>query len=169
MKAEMIVKTYAKCPECPEGQFGICHPSGNYGPWGCDECGARFMFTIRGMDVEMTREADSDVPGWLVVEIAESDPPLYAVVDSMIYFRGKDYYKDRDLNEHNTYWVNEHTCPTNLVRAEVFVYGDSADPHGILRYLAHFPKKDWAERMERNEDETWRALVAEAVKIGAKR
>lgn len=159
VKAQIVTTIHAVCPACSEGQFGIDHTPGRYGPWGCSACGARWMFDIEGSDVTMTRAAIDDQPGWLVVRIGEAEPPVYAVVDHPFYAHSAGETPD-ERTDHTRYWVEEHTCPTNIIRVEAFVTEGDDDPHGLLSFVAHLPRLPGEDS---EPEEGWAAWIETAV------
>lgn len=45
------------------------------------------------------------------------------------------------------YYVNEGTCPTNIIRVSTIIEGTDIDPHGILAYVQWVPRPpDWDMR-----------------------
>ena len=142
----------AICPECNDGEFIIDHKAGRYGPWGCRSCGACFMLDIGVDTVEMTPHPTNHQPAWLIVKTAGSNPPVYFVIDHMIYGE-KDDDNDR-------YYVEESTCPTNLIPVSAIITEGDTDPHGILEFVAHIPKSHWKEEYP---DGGWIAAIDKAI------
>lgn len=69
---------------------------------------------------------------WLV-EIGNCEPPLLAVIEH-------PYWNNEDgLVE---FTVEENTCPTNLIPAAALIWGDDADPHGVLTFVQQIVKPD---------------------------
>lgn len=81
-------------------------------------------------------------PGLMLVRIAQSEPPIYFVIDYPIYSHN---IVDGQLDEeYQQYFVEEHTCPTNLIPVERIICGSDTDPHGLLEYVQHVEKPaDW--------------------------
>ena len=63
--------------------------------------------------------------------------------------------------EHDQYFYNEHTCPTNYMGdVEAVIYEKDADPHGVFEWVATIDKpEDWDYGPE--EFEEWCALFPE--------
>ncbi|HEX5183571.1 MAG TPA: hypothetical protein VFW19_10525 [Allosphingosinicella sp.] len=155
MRAVIETVIRAVCPTCQVGGWAICHPPGRYGPWGCDICGARFTFDIGQEGIELIQEPTPDTPAWLIVKLASSEPPVYFVVDHPIYAHAKDETPE-ERARHERYYVEEHTCPTNLVPVAAIVSEGDPDPHGILEFIAHVPKDEWGREQP---EEGWSALI----------
>lgn len=157
-KTEVALK--AICPACHIGRFGIDHAPGRYGPWGCDECGARWLFDIDMPAVRMTRVDGDNVPSWMVVRIGEGEEPIYAVVGSFFYAHSaNDTPEERD--NHRRFWVEESTCPTNIVRVDALVVDGDADPHGLLTFVGEVRKADWPGECEPHAG--WVAVINAAL------
>lgn len=162
MEATIITRTFAACPICGEASFAICHKSGQYGPWGCDNCGARFRFDIREDGVGMIQEPVSDIPAWLVVKISGADGPVYFVIDSPIYAHGQDDPPAEQFGN-DEYYVEESTCPTNLIPVEAIVTDGDADPHGILEFVGRVTKELGETSDDDNFEPDWNAIIARAL------
>lgn len=39
------------------------------------------------------------------------------------------------VNEHNEYFYNEHTCPTNYLQVEAVCIDGNMDPHGVFEFV----------------------------------
>ena len=58
-------------------------------------------------------------------------------------------YFDNNLDkEAKRYYYEEHTCPTNYLRAEMVIEADTMDddPHGIFEFVDVFPDNDYDEK-----------------------
>ena len=57
--------------------------------------------------------------------------------------------------EHDMYFYNEHTCPTNYMGdVEAVIYEKDADPHGVFEWVATIDKpEDFEEGLPREFNE----------------
>lgn len=143
-----------KCPQHVAGCTGLfdythlmAFPSKPdwFGPWYCDECG--WAVTAAGyshgqMLVTALPERKINTLVLLVLNGASlRDEPIFLVTQGMVFEKnGKIDYSNQE------YFYEQHTCPTNFLRADMLV-GDDTDPHGIFRYLETVAMPDdWRER-----------------------
>ncbi len=83
------------------------------------------------------------------------DRPVHFVVEDRIHTR--DGERDwQEAMDHKRYWVEEHTCPVNILRVEAIIDGTDQDPHGILEFVAWVPKPAGWDDDDCNQD--WREL-----------
>jgi hypothetical protein len=128
---------FIRCPECSKGEWRVDHLVGlgwrSFGPWYCDECGFGFTGAVLDDGTVRTRaHASRVVPTHVTLRLEE---PVTLVVKGMRFIEGRDQPDDPD--EHDRYYYEEHTCPTNFLKCVVEVYGanSEADPHGVCRYM----------------------------------
>jgi hypothetical protein len=113
----------------------------NAGPWFCDECGTGVRWSVDEPDpVSSSAQATGTITNERKVErlvLLELDPKhkaVQAVVRGMRFEGGPP--TDMDEDELDRFHYNERSCPTNhLNYIEVLLEGDSADPHGLLRFV----------------------------------
>jgi hypothetical protein len=155
--AETNVVTYLVCPECGKGDgFRVDHLEVGraWGPWSCDGCGLsiRGVRTAGGSDIEVVT-AERPAHGLLLVRVSGSDPAVFMVIDHTVY-------RPSDETEGGmAYFVDEHTCPTNLVPVEAILSDGDCDPHGALEYVQWVPKPDMSDDDYLNLDwEGWSLL-----------
>lgn len=156
---ELETTLSAICPACEDGDFRISQSPGRYGPWGCKSCGARWMFDIDIPKVAMTRVAIDEVPGWLITRLGDAEPPLYVITDQPFYAHSA-HESPEDRAANTRYWIEESTCPTNIVPVEALVqigHEVPDDPHGILTFVGHVRKADWPG--EHQPDAGWAAII----------
>jgi hypothetical protein len=81
-----------------------------------------------------------------------NDEPLYIVVEHSRMWDDEDVWD---------YFVNEGTCPTNLLRCEALIDGEDTDPHGILEFVQWMPRPPEMDVFPRMEDRTfWRNIFS---------
>lgn len=69
---------------------------------------------------------------WLI-EIGDSDPPILAVVEH-------PFWDD----EHLEFYVDESTCPVNLIPVATLIWDGETDPHDLLHFIQQVRKpNDW--------------------------
>jgi hypothetical protein len=112
-----------------------------------------------GVDLEAREERD--IPAWLVFKLADSDPPIYFVDNHPIFYRDQNG-EPADREEGNHFWIEEHTCPSNLLRVAAIVTEGDDDPHGILEYVAQVPK---AKPDEDYPEEGWAAFIQRIITV----
>jgi hypothetical protein len=139
MKATTTTRLFINCPACSAVCGAVDHlfkmaPT-TWGPWHCDECHAGFRGKAHPdgtLDVELTGERM--VPQFVMVEI----PPQTETISLML----ETTYLERFTDESVRYLIEEHSCPSNHLRAVGGVWlGDDADPHGLMRFVARYQPK----------------------------
>lgn len=120
------------CPECGQGRTRIDHltPGQPFGPWYCDECGWAYRGVQRDGYAEIERRVSRKVATTVYLRLEE---PVTLVVDGMRVPEPED----EPGADHDRYYYEEHTCPSNAFRCVRKVIADDGDedPHGILTYL----------------------------------
>lgn len=158
MKAALVTHHTVICPSCHGEAFRVfldidpsVHGWSNISQRACGECGQRYKVTVVGDTVDLVTLDIRDTPGWLLLMVAGSEPPVFMIVDHPFYARYEDDTPE-EREGHTRYFVEEHTCPTNLVRVEAILTAGDADPHGVLEFVAHRPKPPV---MEEDENYMW--------------
>lgn len=84
--------------------------------------------------------------------------------DYISYFSIKDYnlqsvekeFSEFEGAKGEFYWVNEHTCPTNLIDTNTELYdGPYRDPHGVLILIGYLPEnviKEFVGEISKDEN-----------------
>lgn len=148
-----IIKTkrVIECPECEQHEFTIehlfaAHMNGRACQWSCGECSHRFNFVVKD-DVFTMEKIEQNHWRSLVLLQSEVDPKLYIVTKGFTRLM-KDGVRPpyEETAEHNRYYYEEHTCPTNFMSVERIIYNGDYDPHGIFKYVRHVDI-DVAEKM----------------------
>jgi hypothetical protein len=83
--------------------------------------------------------------------------PLYVVVKH-----------DRMWDDEETweYFVDEGTCPKNLLRCEALIDGEDADPHGILEYVQWVPRPPAVDQAGERGRAFWRRVFSRLPEAG---
>ncbi len=138
MKPRIVTKKYFLCVACAQHEFAFEHLHENYQTWWyCDDCGASNKVTTKNGELDVEIEPGRRKEKLLVtLEL----PPQLAPI--RLEVRGMKLHGEglRGEDEDEAYFYEEHTCPSNSLRAvqEVFA-GDQEDPHGLLKYVSRAP------------------------------
>jgi len=142
--ATIITETKRRvaCPACnaPGSTFDHLGHDSRFGPWSCDECGLQYVGQITEQGVELSIvDGLKDRNGLMLIKIRGSEPPVYFVINQKFYAWEMlpDGSIKSDHDDRQKYFVEEHTCPTNLVPVEAILSDGDDDPHGALEYVAH--------------------------------
>lgn len=141
------------CPSCKKDSgcridhlYGDGHRGHtNFGPWSCEECGAEFAGTFK--------DNSDDVVLTLTGETRKTAIMLVKLVGQDVYFglTMPDFGND---DEGNHYFVEQHTCPSNLLSKPIYVIAKGqdgtfrldTDPHGILEFVEMVPRPiNWGD------------------------
>lgn len=135
LKPKIVKKLYLSCPRCDYPAHRVDHiidEPKTYGPWHCNECGLAIKFNVnrsKRIDTIITIEEDGPWLSLLKLNI-DSQTPIFIIT--------KTNFK---MGE---YWVNEGTCPSNILRMPILC-GTDFDPHGIFELLETVPcPDDWS-------------------------
>jgi hypothetical protein len=154
------------CPDCgATDQFCVDHLFGkgprSFGPWACGKCGIKIAGQVavdNTVSIELL-DKPRDRPGLLLVQIAydgyeqPGKEPIYLVFESTIYeFKQTE---TGEIEEDSGYYVNEHTCPTNILRNLAIIEGTDADPHGVLRFVQEVYKPENFEKHSTRDYGDW--------------
>lgn len=154
VKLNPITKTYIVCPDCGKDDgFQISHLFSDapysFGPWWCSRCGIGINGKVLSPDsvhVEL-HKGPRQKKGLMLVKIAydgHEEPnreQVYLVFDHPITPYHQTPEGDIQPDALRS-WVDEYTCPTNILPAEAILFEQDADPHGILRYVQHVVMPD---------------------------
>jgi hypothetical protein len=78
--------------------------------------------------------------------------PLYIVVEHQRMWDDEGVWR---------YFVEEGTCPTNLLGCVRLIDGDDTDPHGIFEYVEWVPRPPEMDIYPRTEDRAfWRRIFS---------
>lgn len=131
------------CPVCNNHEFKISDHKGRY-RWHCNGCFSNLVIFIKDDDsvsIEVIEPDWFDTYRLLQVDSEITKKEVYIVVRGGA--RSKSTEDDPHFDHDEKYYVEEHTCPTNLVGGmDVFFavqapgeqYWDT-DPHGIFKHV----------------------------------
>jgi hypothetical protein len=163
------------CPKCGKDDgFEVTHyleakEDRTFGAWYCRRCGAAVRGTWRheSRTVEL-RDGDHHrlpaIHGLMLLKLTNADPgcPIYFVVEQTILpdHHSKEADPIAAAIAGLTYYVNEHTCPTNLIRVTAIIEDGDDDHHGVVKFVAWAPKpEDWdKEPHGRQPGYPWEAI-----------
>ncbi|MGI4943676.1 MAG: hypothetical protein ACRYHQ_24445 [Janthinobacterium lividum] len=148
-------RLYFACPHCGNDEMhSVTHFLSDqrdiaFGPWQCDGCGwvveGRWHAATQTVSITKLIEQKPPIKGFMLLRIAPSkvETPLFFVVEHEVSTRhGFDGWEA--WAESTRYWVEENTCPVNLVRVEAIIEGKNQDPHGVLQFVSFAPRPaDW--------------------------
>lgn len=159
----------AICPWC-EGESGhrVDHLYGDRmpttaGPWYCNECRQSFRVKVNAPgDVELAKEIGRDAftPSVALLKFDGKDGSVFFVMKHDRYRSNGSVETDADNQEHQRYFFEEHSCPTNWLRECIAVIeaGDT-DPHGFLDFVRAV---DVPNDFDEDDDSQWAILFPEA-------
>lgn len=82
----------------------------------------------------------------LKLDRGEAMEPLYFVV------KHGEFSTPDDIDGWE-YFVEEHNCPTNMVRCAAIIDGEDTDPHGVFEFVQFVPMPpEWGKSGERSRD-----------------
>jgi hypothetical protein len=161
------------CPWCgEESGCRVDHLYGSasfqtFGPWYCHECRKPITGKINAPgDVDVRRDETctrSFSRSMALLKFEGKDGPTYFVMDHDRYRDGTGEGDDEN-QAHQSYFFEEHSCPTNWLRECVAVIqnGD-CDPHGFLDFVRAV---DVPHDFDDDDDENWFKLFPEAFDTG---
>jgi len=139
------------CPHCgADDQHSVTHflsdkTTHSFGPWQCDA-----WFTAYGIQPrspyllpasKSSRSRLRDISCF--ASLHRKLKPIWFVVENDIHTRDGLRSLAEEM-ESKRYWVDEHTCPTNIVPVEAIIEGHGPsyddDPHGVLQFAAWAPR-----------------------------
>lgn len=137
MIVQAKVWLYVPCPGCTEESHRADQLTlGQSTTWSCDSCHKQFhimRLNERDFQVELTGVKETPV----VVTLRSTTKPAITVrLNTQRYAHSqKDTWED--YVEHQRYFYDEHTCPTNWMRhVEEISVGNDFDPHGIFEFVS---------------------------------
>jgi ribosomal protein L37AE/L43A len=142
MKAKTYARTFLCCPACgKETSSRIDHLFGgrlpySFGPWYCDQCGARFSGSVLSPDnIELDVMSGTDgrrSRALVLLRLEPKERPVYFVLDTHSYGNEPDANKQ----DHARYFYEEHSCPTNWIgETRAVIQDGDTDPHGFLDFV----------------------------------
>jgi hypothetical protein len=133
-------RLYANCPTCSRFAFRIDHLKiGQSVTWACDKCGTQFDLVRQGDDdVCMEPTGKKNTP-LCVTLVSDTVPPIEMKVNTWNYAHSQGYSPE-EFFDHEKYFYEEHTCPTNWLReVEQMTCEGDHDPHGLFRFVSVEP------------------------------
>lgn len=150
-KVKTVEKLFFACPGCGDDErHEISHFIGGgdrpFGPWRCDACGTKVAGQWCGSDrsvvITSIKQHARETSGYMLLRLAvKSEEPVFFVVKHTLYTDDGQYSVEEEI-EHMRSLVDEHTCPTNLVRIPAIIQGRDEDPHGVFEFIAFAHRPD---------------------------
>jgi hypothetical protein len=150
----VVSRVFIPCPDCgATDTFQVDHlfegVRRSFGPWPCEHCGIYIKGEVdenNNVSIETT-DKPRQRQGLMLLKIAYPgyDEPgkeqIYFVFDQPLY--SHMFSNDGTLKlEGQDYYINEHTCPTNITRNLAIIFGNDVDPHGVFRHVQTVIKPD---------------------------
>lgn len=165
--ATMVSKPrlFFTCPHCGDDtSYSVTHflddkDDHSFGPWQCDACGwvvyGIWYTATQTVSITELIERPKQINGYLLLRVS-TEEPVWLIVENPIYTRDTLEPMAEEIR-HKEYWVNEHTCPTNIVRVEAIIAGQGDtyddDPHGVLQFSGWAPAPP-----DGSDPEDWRVI-----------
>ena len=84
------------------------------------------------VSIESTHPAHANLRKTLVLlKIEGKEAPIFFVVEGLSTWPSTR----EELLEHERYFYEEHTCPTNFIRIPMIATGGDCDPHGVFDFV----------------------------------
>lgn len=160
-------RLFFACPHCgADDKHSVTHflldkTDHSFGPWQCDACGwvvdGIWHPATKSVSITSVKEQPKPIKGYLLLRFAPSktENPIWFVVEDDIHTRDGLCSLAEEM-ESKRYWVDEHTCPTNIVRVAAIIEGHGAsyndDPHGVLKFATWTPRPS---NLPDREDPDW--------------
>jgi hypothetical protein len=149
MRVRAKHKVFVQCPVCEQHEWRIdqCQGRSTFGPWLCKVCCNYFKFTLRTADTYEVEQIDGpegrNTPVTVTL-VSQTVPPITVKLNTWKWGHSQ---KDtpEEYREHQRYFYNEHTCPTNwLCEVEEISVPETVcgrlrtdrDPHGLFEFVS---------------------------------
>lgn len=137
MKTQSEVRFYAPCAGCTRGSFRIDHlKDGQVVGWTCQKCYSENKITrLTEVDVEVVTTGKKQSPITVTLR-SQTTPPIEVRLNAWKYAHSENDSPE-DFFDHQKYFYEEHTCPTNWVsEIEEIVFEGDHDPHGLFELVS---------------------------------
>jgi hypothetical protein len=119
--------------------------------WQCGGCLTQLMFDFESDTIQILEEGHpgSSSKNLVLLKLVPTDKPIYLLVEGYTH-----YDKHGKYNPDQSYFYNEHTCPTNYLQSVLKIYeGDDGDPHGLFQFVRNARMTDVLEKLNLTADE----------------
>lgn len=140
---KLKTKRYFTCIKGCDHEFFVEHlldgtcSSRTAGPWYCDVCGLGHNIEILGNgEISVTASSKGQMrTQYVLLELPPQKESIFFEVEGMRF--------EADIDEdHDRYYYEEHTCPTNWFRKVLEVsIGKDGDPHGLWKHVRTYDIK----------------------------
>lgn len=137
-----VSKHYITCPyeDCgatgEEGPGPVTHLldcDTFFGPWYCKKCHRAVTGTVRKGEVSISKNNQSSKPTLDLLRLDPLPQSLFLIAKGLVW-------NDKIDPSGKEYYYEQHTCPINYFHdAEVVIFGNDNDPHGLFRYVKSIP------------------------------
>lgn len=133
-----------------------------FGPWYCAECRKGFTGKVNSpgdVDINKYISRETRTRSMALLKLDGKEGPVFFVMDHDRY-NPTGIETDQENQEHQKFFFESHSCPTNWLRECVAVIdqGD-ADPHGFLEFVRAV---DVPTDFDSDDDDNWHKLFPEA-------
>lgn len=139
---ETETKHHVTCPNCNNHRWSVGHMlhRKKSWEWSCDECYSQFDFNCVDDGIELTQVPTTSISGAALVKYCGNtiQDQLFFIVE--VYFSfDKEGKLDPDWEDNKRYYIQQHTCPTNLISCQAIIHNGDTDPHGVVQYVRSAP------------------------------
>lgn len=137
MIVQAKVRLFIPCPSCLKGSWRADQLSiGQVTSWCCDECHTQSQITRTDLnEFETIPTGKKETPVTVTLR-SVTTPPITVKLNTWKYAHSQDDSPE-DYIEHERYFYNEHTCPTNWTRQiEQIEFEGDRDPHGVFEFVS---------------------------------
>lgn len=134
----LVTQLFLVCPNCGERKERVDHIAvgRSAGPWACGFCHRYYRFVRTGPEtVEVEQLEQRETPVTVTLR-SRTVPPITLKLHTWKYGHSQEDSAE-EYAEHQRYFYNEHTCPTNFMRnVEKIVFEGDEDPHGVFEFVS---------------------------------
>ncbi len=141
LEIKPVTKHYIDCPVCSNVRaFQVDHLCiGHHDVHGqtCDSCDTHFRFTYENGKINLVTALKKSIPVLALLKYVGNsvNEKLFFVIETSSYLEDPAN-RDRDKEfESLRYWIDEHTCPTNLIPVECIIHNGDDDHHGVVELV----------------------------------
>jgi hypothetical protein len=137
MIVQAKVQLHIPCPSCTEGKWRADQISVGFSTrWACQECHYEAdVKRVSENDFEVTPTGRKETPVVVTLQ-SVTEPKITLKLNTWKYAHSQDESPE-DYREHERYFYDEHTCPTNWTREIVeVIFNSNHDPHGVFEFVS---------------------------------
>lgn len=137
MIVQAKVRLYVPCPGCTEKSHRVDQLiPGQSTTWSCNSCHNQFsIMRVNDTDFRTRLTGVKETP--VVVTLQSITKPAITLRLNTTRYAHSQKDTWEDYVEHQRYYYDEHTCPTNWFReVEEIVFQKDKDPHGVFEFVS---------------------------------